>query len=98
MSEHPLPMFDNNYEGPEPADAPKKARRKPSRVMKHARKAARALPKPVKKRRKRRAAKAKPVKEEVFLSDAVYKTIRTLVDLNSAERGMVFAIVKGLTK
>jgi len=91
MSEYPA------YE-PTAPDAPKKPRKKPVRKARKA-----AAPKPaVKKRRKRRVLKAPKAgespKEEVFLSDAVYKTIRTLVDLTASERSLVFSIVKGLTK
>ena len=87
-----MPMFDDPLP---PADTkpPKKPRQKPVKTR------SLAAPKPVKKRRKKRAPnKPKPLaKEDVFLSPEVYKTIRTLVDLSSSERGMVMAIVKGLT-
>jgi hypothetical protein len=52
---------------------------------------------PVPKRRAKRRVAKPAAKEEVFLSPEVYKTIRTLVDLSASERGMVMAIVKGLT-
>jgi hypothetical protein len=87
-----MPMFDDPIPPVEPKP-PKKPRQKPVKTR------SLAAPKPVKKRRKKRAPnKAKvTAKEEVFLSPEVYKTIRTLVDLRSAERNMVLSIVKGLT-
>jgi hypothetical protein len=89
----PLPMFDDPIPPVEPKP-PKKPRQKPVRK---ARKLVAPKPVPKKRRKKRAPNKPAPTKEEVFLSPEVYKTIRTLVDLSSPERGMVMAIVKGLT-
>ena len=96
----PLPMFDDPIPPQEAPAPPKKPRQKPVRKRKAApagyprTKAQKAV---VKRRKKRAPNKPTSAKEEVFLSPEVYKTIRTLVDLSSSERGMVMAIVKGLT-
>jgi hypothetical protein len=79
-----------DFDSPAPAEKPpKKPKPRPTRQKLRGR--------PVKKAA-RRVSPPAPPKQEVFLSDAVYKTIRTLVDLNPSEREMVFSIVKGLTK
>jgi hypothetical protein len=95
--EPPAPMFED----PKPAKKPRRKTTKkravhptpaPKRIVKKRK---------VAKRRGRPAGvpnKPKAAAQEVFLSDAVYKTIRTLVDLTAGERDMVFSIVRGLTK
>jgi hypothetical protein len=89
----PLPNFDSPAAPTEPA--PRKPRQRPTRKKRVPKPAAVKL---ARKRRKPRSSKVVPAAEEVFLSDAVYRTIRTLVDLTPSERGMVLAIVNGLTK
>lgn len=104
MPQQDLPTFESQETPQEAPVPPKKPKPKPTRK----RKVRKTQAAPVPKRRPRKARKTLRVdmknsqfktlaKEEVFLSPEVYKTIRTLVDLSASERGMVMAIVKGLT-
>jgi hypothetical protein len=108
--EPPAPMFEDPKPAKKPRRKPAKKRAvysapapkpKPRKVGRRKTGRARKSQVAAVKRRGRPAGvpnKPKAPAQEVFLSDAVYKTIRTLADLTAGERDMVFSIVRGLTK
>lgn len=94
-----LPMFEDPLPTPA-ADAPKKARKKPTKRRK-ARKVAAAAPAapPVpKQRRQMRKARTANGHAGGRYTRAQYAAIGALMEMSVKERAAVFDIVKGLTK
>ena len=100
MTEHPLPMFDEQPARTEPAP-PKKPKPKPTRKRRARKAVVLKPPKPDKiKRRKRRVAR-RPKPETHHggkYPTAVYDLIGTLMNLELPLRNFVIEVTRGLSK